>query len=184
MPVIIQDMPWVTDDAGEDIRSPDGSLLICPTTKRPVRVCHDQIVVWASLAPVTLASLPSGFPVFPLLIDTGFNDSFLMQSQQAWVWMTSTICNQLPVNRHRLPVPDAYIPNRLASVWLHPNLAGSRDRNKAGAPVQLQLEFGATLAPSGPYAREKPLLGMRAIRFNKLKIRIDGQLQRVWIDMP
>jgi hypothetical protein len=184
MPPIIRDMPWVTDDGGEEVRLPDGRLLICPTTKRPIRILHDQLIVWASLAPVAQKSLPVGFPVFPLVIDSGFNDSFLMQSRQAVEWMSLAICSRLPIVEHRLPVRDAIIPNREAAVWLHPNLPGSRDLDPKGSPVQLNLEFGITLAPPGPYAREKPLLGMRAIRFNKLNIRIDGQVQRVWIDTP
>ncbi len=184
MPPIIQDMPWITDDVGEVIHLPNGRVLQCPITKQPLKIWHDQIMVWASLAPLSLLSPPPDFPVFPLLIDSGFNDSFLMQARQAWSWMTPTVCRQLPQNRHRLPVQNAYLPNRSAAVWIYPNQPGSRDPSTHVLPVRLELEFGVTLVPPGPYAREKPLLGVRAIRYNKLNIRINGQHQRVWIDIP
>jgi hypothetical protein len=184
MSPIIQDMPWVIDKFGEDLLLPNGQPLICPTTNRPIRAFHDQIIVWASLAPAEFTFLPAAFPIFPMLIDSGFNDSFLMQSRQAWSWMTPAVCVQLPQNGCQLPVRNAILPNRRAAVWIYPNRPGSRDTNSTGVPLRIELEDGATLAPPGPYAREKPLLGMRAIRFNRLLIRIDGQLQRVWIDTP
>ena len=79
---IIEDMPWVTDDAGEEIRLPNGYPLVCPTTNRALRIWHDQILVWVSLAPVGLSSLPPGYPLFPVVVDIGFNDSFLMQAHR------------------------------------------------------------------------------------------------------
>ena len=184
MPPVIRDMPWVTDDAGEDIVFPDGRPLIDPVTRRPVHIRQDQIVLWASLAPEELTSLPPDVPVFPILLDTGFNDWFLMHRQQAWEWLTPDILSLLPETTHRFPVHDAVIFNRQAALWLHPNIPGSRDRDPGGVPFPLVLSVGATLAPPGRYAREKPLLGVRAVRFNGLTIRIDGVARRVWIDTP
>jgi hypothetical protein len=182
MPTIIQDMPWVNDPNGEELRLPDGRPLICPITHGPVRIRQDQPVVWASLAPWKFTSLPPDFPVFPLLIDIGFNDSFLMQRQQAWNWMTPAVCKELPENGQRFPVHDERIINRHAALWLHPNVPGSRDRDPDAIPVRLRLDFGATLAPPGRYARPLPLLGMRAIWFNGLTLCIDGWLLRMWLD--
>jgi hypothetical protein len=107
-----------------------------------------------------------------------------MQTLQAFHWLTPAICDRLPLNGYCLPVRNATLPNRDATVWLYPNLPSSRNLDQSASPFPLDLEFGATLAPPGPYARDKPLLGMQAIRFNKLRIRIDGDVQRVSIELP
>jgi hypothetical protein len=184
MPPVIVDMPW-PPVTGEDLVRPDGTPVIDPTSGRPFRVYHDQLVVWVSLAPRPLAALPPGYPLFPVLLDTGFNDAFLMQERQTEAWMTPAVFAQLTPNGKYLTIGPDRIENREAALWLHPNVAGTREPDSSGRPVRLTLPTGATLTPPGcVVTREKPLLGVLAIRFNKLTIRIDGHAQRVWIDMP
>ena len=184
MPPVIVDMPW-PPDAGEDLLRPDGTPVTDPTSQRTLRVYHDQLVVWASLAPRPLVALPAGYPIFPLLIDTGFNDAFLMQERQAEEWMTPGVVSQLAPNGKHLSVGSERIASRDAALWLYPNVPGSRAPDLSGSPIRLALPIGAVLTPPGSVAtREKPLLGLRAIRFNGLSVRIDGRLTRVWIDSP
>ncbi len=40
-----------------------------------------QIAVWVSLVPPEVIVLPRKTPAFPAVLDTGFNDSFLIQQQ-------------------------------------------------------------------------------------------------------
>ena len=184
MPRVILDQPW-PPDVGEDLRRPDGTLVVCPTTGRPFRVYHDQLVVWVSLAPRLLAVLPPNYPLFPVLFDTGFNNAFLMQERQAEDWLTPPFFAQLRPNRKYLAVGPERIENRDAALWLHPNIPGTRAPDLAGTPVRLALPSGATLTPPNSAAtKEKPLLGLLAIRFNRLTVHIDGQAQRVGIDTP
>ena len=91
--------------------------------------------------------------------------------------MTPGVCSQLLPNGFVLPVPNATIQNRRAAVWMYPNRGGTRDIDPTELPVPLEMQFGVTLAPPGPYSREKPLLGMRAIRHNGLQLRVDGLVQ-------
>jgi hypothetical protein len=182
MPALIADMPW-PPDLGEDLRRPDGTLVTDPTSNRPLRVYHDQIVVWASLAPA--ASLPAGLPLFPALIDTGYNDGFLMQQRQAEAWMTPAVFAQFSRNGLYLPLGRTGLPCWDADLWVYPNVPGTRDPDPAGAPIRLNLPLGVTLIPPGSaYTKEKPLIGLRAIRFNGLTLRLDGRHRRVWIDTP
>lgn len=184
MPPIIADMPW-PPALGEELRRPDGTPVTDPTSGRPVRVLHDQVVVWASLAPPSLAALPAGYPLFPVLIDTGFNDAFLMQERQAEAWMTPAVVARLVTAPVFLRLGAEQIPGRYAALWLHPNVPGTRDPDPAGNPVRLRLPTGATLTPPGSaYSKEKPLLGLLAIRFNRLLLRVDGARERVSIDTP
>jgi len=184
MPPVIVDMPW-PPDTGEDLVFPDGMPVTDPTSGRPFRVRHDQIILWASLTPRTVVALPPGFPMFPVLLDTGFNDAFLMQQRQAEVWMTPSGIAQLPLSGSDLVVGSARIPGREAILWLHPNVPGTREPDLNGTPVRLGLPIGAALTPPGSaYAREKPLLGLLAVRFNRLVLRIDGGRERGGIDSP
>ena len=170
MPPVIVDMPW-PPDVGEDLLRPDGTPLTDPISGRPVRVYHDQIVVWVSLAMPTMTALPPGFPVFPIVIDTGFNDAFRMQERQAEAWMTPAVISGLTPNAKYLRIGTEAISGRDAVLWLHPNIPGAQP-DLSGLPVPLRLPLGAILTPPGSaVTKEKPLLGLRAIRFNKLTLR-------------
>ena len=123
--------------------------------------------------------------MFPIVVDTGFNDAFLMQQHQAEVWATSATFSQFQTNGLYLSAGRNQIPYWDAALWVYPNIPGTREPDPAGKPVWFELPHGIALTPPGSVvAKEKPLLGMRAIRFNRLQLRIDGQLQRVWIDTP
>ena len=64
-------------------------------------------------------------------------------------------------------------------------MPGTREPDPNGTPVRLGLPSGAALTPPGSrFAREKPLLGLLAVRFNRLVPRIDGGRERVGIDSP
>jgi hypothetical protein len=47
-----------------------------------VEVLHDQIVFWASLTPLGTAAPVNEAGRFPVVIDTGFNDTFLIREAQ------------------------------------------------------------------------------------------------------
>src|SRR5438046_2212725 len=101
MPPVIVDMPWPPDPT-RDIRRLDGTPVIDPATRQPLRAYHNQILLWASLAPDALTTLPPAFPMFPVLIDTGFTDDFLMQQRQAEEWMTPAVFARPRQNRYQL----------------------------------------------------------------------------------
>ncbi len=184
MPPIIVDQPW-PPDAGENLRRPNGQLVICPTTGRPLRVFHDQIIVWAALTP-SRRILPSASAVlFPVLLDTGFNDSFLMQQRQAEEWITPAVFATVKVLTVAFQTGRERIPGWDLALWLYPNVPGTRDPDPTGSPAWIDLPLGVPLTPPGSaYTKEKPLLGLRAVRFNKLALHIDGQRERVGLDAP
>lgn len=183
MPPVIVDMPWPT--ANEEVRLPDGSPLVCPTAGRPLRLLHDQIAVWASLTPADWQAPAAGLHVFPLIIDTGFNEYLLLQGAQAGAWLPAQVRLALRRNGRFFPVRDERIENWAALLWIYPNVPGTRALDLGASPVRLELPDGATLAPVGSrYCREKPLLGMRTITSNRLTLRIDGARQRIWLDTP
>ena len=184
MPAVIVDLPW-PPDVSADLRRPDGSPVVDPGSGAPLRAYHDQLFLWVSLAPPRLPALPPGYPLFPVLLDTGFNDAFLMQERQAEAWMTPAALARLRPNGKNLYYGSEKIEGRAADLWLHPNVPGTRDLDPGRGPVRLRLPLGATLSrPGSPATREKPLIGLRLIRHNGLTVRLDGLARRVWVDTP
>lgn len=174
MPPIIIDQPW-PPELGEALRHPDGRLVVCPTTGRALRVLHDQFIVWATFTLDRLRPPAAGVPLFPLLVDTGFNDSFLMQQRQVEEWMTPAVFARYRRGVRFLSAGRERIYGWTMALWVYPNVPGTRDPDPAGMPLWLDLPLGVTLTPPGPaYAKEKPLLGLRAVRFNALSLRVDG----------
>jgi hypothetical protein len=51
-----------------------------------VSIKSDQRIVWASVTPSGLADFPAAAPRFPVVLDTGFNHTFLMAERQLEDW--------------------------------------------------------------------------------------------------
>lgn len=184
MPPIITDQPW-PPDAGEDLRRPNGQLVVCPTLGRPLRVYTDQIIVWGTLTYGSLTVPSASAVLFPILLDTGFNDAFLMQQRQVEAWFAPAFLTGVGLTGDVLAVGRERIPGWDLALWLYPNVPGTRDPDPTAPPLWIYLPLGVPLTPPGSaYTKEKPLLGLRAIRFNRLSLRFDGQLQRVALDAP
>jgi len=84
-----------------------------------------------------------------------------------------------------LAIGREHIPGWDLALWLYPNVPGTRDPAPTSSPVWIDLPLGVPLTPPGSaYTKEKPLLGLRALRLNDLSLRIDGRLQRVWLEAP
>ena len=176
MPQLIRNLPFGPPAPGESLQLPDGTSL-------PVR--RDAIIVWVSVTAIDQLTLPPDSPRFPAVVDTGFNDSFLMQFAQLVAWGPPGIRTSLFRNGSALRVAGELIDLWEAAVWLHPNRAGTREPDAAGTPFALDLPNGIALSPPGSQAgRELPLLGMLAIRFSNLRVEIDGQRELVNIFVP
>jgi hypothetical protein len=146
---------------------------------QPLQVFHDQIVFWASLTPVGHAPPVGEAGCFPVVIDSGFNDSFLIREAQLRVW-TGLSPTALHVNSHGLRISGQLTLTRYeAELWVHPNKPGLRD--PLGVPaVRLDLPDGIAVWPdSFPGAKRLPLLGLRALRWQGLGLSIDGARCRV-----
>lgn len=183
MPPLIVDQPW-PPGAGEDLRHPDGRPVVCPTAGCVLRAHHDQLFVWATLAPGTQPP-SAGATLFPVLIDTGFNEMFLMQQRQAEAWLTAPVFATFQALRNRLKVGAEFLTAWDISLWVYPNVPGTRVPDPSATPVWVDAPHGVWLAPPGSgLTREKPLLGLRAVRFNRLKLRVDGDAGRFALDAP
>ncbi len=121
-------------------------------------------------------------PSFPALLDTGNNLYFSMQEAHLKRWAG--------INPQSLPISKVVREGnrspalRAASVWIHRNESGTRNLRGAD-PYPLSLEEGmATYPPDGSDYPRLPLLGLRAILKNKLKLIIDGKRNHVSLRSP
>jgi hypothetical protein len=73
---------------------------------------------------------------------------------------------------------------RFANVWIHRNQPGKRDL-RAGDPFLLALDEGIAIYPNdGSNYPRLPLLGLRAIIKNNLRLVIDGKGKFVSLNSP
>jgi hypothetical protein len=148
-------------------------------TGHPLQVLHDQIVFWASLTPVGHTPPVGEAGCFPIVIDSGFNDSFLISEAQLRVWAGLSPA-ALPRHSSSLRISSQLTLTRYAAeLWVHPNKPGSRD--PSGVPaVRVALPDGIAVWPQIiPGAKRLPLLGVRALRWQGLGLSIDGAHCRV-----
>jgi hypothetical protein len=116
-------------------------------------------------------------PIIPALLDTGNNHNFSIQEHHLtrWAGIHPDALRFLGVIRDREYSPSL----RFAKIWIHRNRAGTRDLSKV-EPFLLRLDAGIAVYPSDKsnYPR-LPLLGLRAILDNDLKLVLDGKRNHV-----
>ena len=169
MATIIQNLPFY--ETHTTVTVADGeSVVIKPR----------QIILWVSISKPDANDLPAGTPSFPAILDTGFNDSFLIQRQHLLPW--AGISAEALVVVDGLRVYGVDVPLLDADVWLHANEPNSREADAASRPFRLELHGGVAVTELG--TPRLPLLGMLALRRSGLRILIDCQRCRVSIESP
>jgi hypothetical protein len=123
-----------------------------------------QIVVWVRLRNF----------VFPSVLDTGHSHNFSIPERllKDWAGVESLEpIGEIEVNRQRST-------QYRADVWIHRNCPGRREPTDLA--FQLEIEQGITVVSDGmPNAPRLPLLGLRAISRNRLRLTIDGSRRQV-----
>jgi hypothetical protein len=121
-------------------------------------------------------------PNFPALLDTGNNLNFSIQEDHLtrWAGIHPRSLPLLKVVREAGRSPTL----RHGRVWIHRNESGSREI-KAALPFKLSFQEGIAIYPSdGSDYPRLPLLGLRAILKNNLKLVIDGKRKRASLRSP
>lgn len=127
-----------------------------------------QIIVWVSL---TAGEEPGEAPHFPAVLDTGHNHNFSIQERQLarWAGVDSGHCPRLGailVNRQEVPLLRA-------NLWVHRNRPGTADL--LPRPVRLPIPEGISVYTAGTAGAPRlPLLGLRPLVRNRLRLVIDG----------
>jgi hypothetical protein len=132
-----------------------------------------QIIVWVSLSPSEVLELPPRAHRFPAILDTGHGHNCSIQDRQLTDWASLDL-RVLPA-RGRLREGGRYVPVHAANLWLHANVAGTRDDLSDSPPCLVRLDRGIAVYPGqGGYPR-LPLVGLRTLVRNGLYLSLDPE---------
>jgi len=130
-----------------------------------------QIIVQVSLSDTL--TWDARTPIIPALLDTGLNHNFSIQERHLvrWAGLHLAALPLLGAMREGSRTPSL----RFAGVWIHRNQPGRQDL-RSGELFLLPLREGIAIYPDdGSDYPRLPLLGLRAIIKNNLKLVIDGK---------
>jgi hypothetical protein len=166
MTAILRRLPYFDEEFEAD--SPDG----------PAAVRAFQIIVWVSLSVKGVTALDPRTPRFPAILDTGNTHNLSLRQDHLERWAGLPLAT-LPGLGHVF-LGARKIPLAAANAWIHPNRPGERDVMAGKSPVCLELDEGIAVDPHGqPSLARLPLLGLRALTRNDLKLIIDGKRREV-----
>ena len=147
----------IPETAGRVV-TPDGTAEVMPY----------QVVVMVSIAAKRVIELPADASRFPAILDTGNNHNFAIRRQQFDRWTGLTLPKRGLVN-----VGGSTIPLYAANVWIHP---------EQGNAFRLRMEEGIVVYPSDlPNPARLPILGLRGLVRNGLRLVIDGKTKEVTV---
>jgi hypothetical protein len=173
MPTTLRRLPFFPD--ATSLRIPGG-----PATS----IQHDRIVICASLAPVNQATWAGSNRKFPVLLDLGFNGSLLLREDHLDLWVNDRLEEgNFPFLRV-MSVDGEHAPAIEAALWLHPNLPGFRDQFLDTPPFRIELPGGMIVCPASMSRFQLPLLGVSALRKNRLRLLVNGEKRYISLRAP
>jgi hypothetical protein len=139
-----------------------------------------QVIVQVSLSDTPVWD--PRIPVIPALLDTGHNHNFSIRERHLIRWAGLHL-QTLPL-LGTMRESDRVASLRFANLWIHRNQPGSRNL-KGSAPYLLALKEGIAVYPdNGSNYPRLPLLGLRAIVKNNLRLLIDGKRRHASLSLP
>jgi hypothetical protein len=139
-----------------------------------------QIIIQVSVSP--FRDWDSRAPIIPALIDTGLNHHFSMQEQHLSRW--AGIHPESLSKQGKMWEGGRTADLRRAYLWIHRNEPGRRDLRDA-EPFLVPLQEGMAIYPAdGSNYPRLPLLGLRAILKNNLKLDIDVKRKHASLRSP
>jgi hypothetical protein len=156
-------------ECGWNVPTPDGEEAVKPY----------QIIVFVSVTAKDLRELPQETPRIPAVLDTGHNHNFAIRRAQLerWVHLALPRTGQIEVG-------GSIVPLFAANLWIHPNREGTVEAN-GGFPFMLEIKEGvAVYPPIVVNPARLPILGLRALIRNGLKLTMDGATSELTLESP
>lgn len=141
-----------------------------------VEILSRQSIVWVSVTPPTFIALPSQWPRFPAVVDSGFNSTFLISEHQLSTWAGIDLQRlpSPPTDRVGIPtVRGRRVRMFDAVVWMHPNQAGATEIAGHGEPLALYAAPGIMVSPPTRSLARLPLIGIKLLEDNRLQLTFD-----------
>src|SRR5262249_4519019 len=111
------------------------------------------------------------------LLDTGNNFDFSTQERHVREWAGLSL-GSLPHLGH-VEINDRRIDRYRATIWLHPNVPGTRRADDDRYPFLLEMPRGIAVYPPQLPGSLFPLLGLPALFHNDLDFFLDPDLRQV-----
>jgi hypothetical protein len=145
-----------------EVWTPEGIALVKPF----------QIVVMVSLSVGDVLE-PAGHR-FPAILDTGMNHNFAIRREHLdrWTGLRFPALRTVTIRKQEIPLVAA-------QVWLHRNEPGTNLPSDL-PPLRLRTPEGIAIFPEdSPNPARLPILGLRALVRNDLKLIINGKRREV-----
>jgi hypothetical protein len=157
-----------------------GEHLLLELRGEPLRLKPYQIIIHVSIS--SLRTWDARTPIIPALLDTGLNHNFSIQEPHVsrWAGVLPQAFSVLGSMREGARI----LSRRRAHIWIHRNQSGKRNL-RGGEPFLLSLEEGIAIYPDdGSNYPRLPLLGLRAIVKNNLRLAVGGKRRHVSLSSP
>jgi hypothetical protein len=147
--------------------------------ERHAEVKRHQILVWVGVHLAEVAEPEANAPWFPGILDTGNNFGFSMQHRHLREW--AGIDPQLLPHLGGLRIDERMVDRCETTLWLYPNIPGTRKPDRGARPHLLEMREGIALYPRDaiPPGPRLPLLGLPALLDNDLDLWLDPEARRV-----
>lgn len=152
-----------------------------PFGERHARVRRNQILVWVSVHLKGILQPETNTPRVPALLDTGNNFDFSSQHRHLREW-AGLDPSALPY-LGQVEINDRPVDRYGATVWLHPNVPGTRTVRLQERPHLLEMPRGIAVyaRDADPLGPRLPLLGLPALLHNDLDLFLDPELRQVTV---
>lgn len=132
-----------------------------------------QSLVWISITPPQVLELTPATPRFLAVLDTGFNQTLLIQDRHLEEW-AGIKASELDVFPGESAVYGQQVwPFRMADIWLHANVPGQQDSTSNIQSMCLEAHPGILIVSERERPQRLPLLGMRAMARNRMQLQIE-----------
>ncbi len=125
-------------------------------------IYRNQIVVWVSIGDLMRP--------FPALLDTGHSHNFSISRDQLRLWSGEKL-----EKIGELELGGARVSQYQTELRIHSNVPGRTERS--GETYLLEMPQGISVMDDD--APRLPLIGLRTLISNKLRLLVDGERQRV-----
>jgi len=152
-----------------------------PATERPLAIPGWpsvmsktlQPIVWISIGRSGVFDLPENAPRIPAVLDTGFNQTLLIQDRHLEDWAGIKLAD-LPVFPQESATHGTQVwPFRMADVWLHPNVSGRDGAATNERPFCLEMHPGILVVSPRQRQQRLPVLGTRGLARNRVQTTLE-----------
>jgi hypothetical protein len=149
--------------------------VMLPSGER-VSLLAGRAIVWVSVTPRNVILLPSDWPRFPAVVDTGFNGTFLISERELHKRAGVGLDDLILISPTRVgwrSIRGQVVPPYQATVWIHRNHPQQRDPASADQAFAVYPGGGILVTPTERPLARMPLLGTQLLESCGLRLSLE-----------